>query len=222
MTLHGVRSYSHIETDEAFLAQFATLLTSVYQGAIPPKLAKVTIVDHHPGRVQTMRMVLNNFVANSPDIEVTPLGCRVPVGAAEVTTKPSVFVAMSFAKETWDTFYFGIQWPILAAGCRCIRVDHGPFYSGDILNQIMQHIGKADLVLADLSLLKPNVFLEAGYAWGLKKRTILLTPRAYLDSKQLPFDVQSQLHILYTDYIDLRNQLTILLMKFLASPQNQP
>ena len=69
---------------------------------------------------------------------------------AEVENKPRVFVAMPFAPEMEDVFYYGIQNPVRQLGYICERVDQEAF-TGDILEQVKMRIEKAEIVIADLT-----------------------------------------------------------------------
>lgn len=58
--------------------------------------------------------------------------------------------------------------------------------STDILREIMLDLDGADLVVADLTSLNPNVMYELGIRHGFCKRTIMLTQ----DRSELPFDLK--------------------------------
>lgn len=77
--------------------------------------------------------------------------------------KRRVFVAMPFSEEFENVYEFGIYPAVRDCGCICERVDETLFF-GDVLTQIRKGIETADLVIADLSDGRPNVYLEVGYA----------------------------------------------------------
>jgi len=58
---------------------------------------------------------------------------------------------------------------------------------GDILAEIVLNLDQADLVVADLTGLNPNVMYELGIRHGFTKKTILLTQ----DLAELPFDLRN-------------------------------
>ena len=58
---------------------------------------------------------------------------------------------------------------------------------GDILKDIVLCLDRADLVVADLTSLNPNVMYELGIRHGFCKKTILLTQ----DRTEIPFDIAS-------------------------------
>lgn len=57
----------------------------------------------------------------------------------------------------------------------------------NILKDIIQQIYEADVVIADLSDLNPNVFYELGIAHALNKKVIIITE----DINSVPFDLRS-------------------------------
>ncbi len=67
--------------------------------------------------------------------------------------------------------------------------------SGDINNQIIEHLLSDDLVIANLSELNPNVMYELGIRHSAKKHTITL---AEIET-QLPFDVKTARTIFYSN-----------------------
>ena len=55
-----------------------------------------------------------------------------------------------------------------------------------ILQDIVTGIGKADVIIADVTGLNPNVFYELGLCHALDKKVILITQ----DISELPFDIR--------------------------------
>ena len=62
----------------------------------------------------------------------------------------------------------------------------------------------AKVVIADLSMANPNVYLEVGYAWGRNRPTVLLVR----DVKELRFDVASYRCIVYRSIRELESLLS--------------
>jgi hypothetical protein len=110
--------------------------------------------------------------------------------------KPFVFVLMPFSADFDDVYQFGIKPACVEAGGYCERVDE-QIFEGNILERIYNQIGKADLIVADMTGRNPNVFYEVGYAHGLRKRVILLTQ----NSDDIPFDLKHYPHIVYSGSI---------------------
>ena len=67
-----------------------------------------------------------------------------------------------------------------------------------------EHIDSARVVIADLTLANPNVYLEVGYAWGRARPTILVVR----DVKELRFDVQGTRCLAYQNIRHLEELLT--------------
>jgi hypothetical protein len=110
--------------------------------------------------------------------------------------RPRAFVAMEFA-EPFDTFYREvIQQQAEAAGFEVVRIDEkaGP---GVIFQDIQREIEQAEVIIAEITPVNPNVFYELGYAHALGKPTILLARRG----AQLPFDIRSYRVVFYNDTI---------------------
>ncbi len=57
----------------------------------------------------------------------------------------------------------------------------------NIIKDIVEGINQADIILADLTGLNPNVFYELGLSHAMNKKTIIITQ----DLDELPFDVRS-------------------------------
>ncbi len=116
-------------------------------------------------------------------------------GETDQALQPLVFVAMPFgAKEDptssveidFDDIYErALRPPLVALGLEVIRADeertggfiHAPMYERLLL---------AEIVLADLTLLNPNVFYELGVRHAARPHTTVLT---FARISQLPFDV---------------------------------
>ena len=114
-----------------------------------------------------------------------------------------VFVAMPFAVEMEDVYYYGIERAVDANGFDSMRVDKSAF-TGDILGEITQGIHTAAAAVVELTGLNPNVHVELGYAWGKSIPTILLVK----EGGDLCFDVRGQKCLAYRTIKDLEVNLT--------------
>ncbi len=76
-----------------------------------------------------------------------------------------IFIAMPYAKEFNNIYYFGIKQTIEELGRKCERVDQEKF-TGDIVQRIKERIKNSKLVIADITGNNPNVFYEVGFAEG--------------------------------------------------------
>jgi len=128
--------------------------------------------------------------------------CPPRVVERPASAKRRVFVAMPYAEEFENVYEYGIYPAVRRCGLICERVDKEAF-TGDILKRIKERIESADLMIADLTGARPNVYLEVGYAWGRETRVILV-----IRDGQIPeFDAQGQRCIYYTRYRHLADEL---------------
>lgn len=85
----------------------------------------------------------------------------------------------------------------------------------DVLQNIINYIVKARIVVANLDGRNPNVFYELGIAQALNKPTILLS---YRDAP-IPFDFNNQYLIFYKNDDELRTRLSDACLKLLSSSE---
>lgn len=85
------------------------------------------------------------------------------------------------AKDDLDTVFSMIRTALARRGYTVRRAES----PGDILRDIVLDLDRADLVVADITGLNPNVMYELGIRHGFCKKTILLTQ----DLRELPFDI---------------------------------
>lgn len=123
-----------------------------------------------------------------------------PVGQK---TDPSlVFVIMAFSPDM-EPIFEGIKDAGAAVGLSVKRVKD---VQGDyrITDQIVQMIGQARFVVADLSHERPNVYFELGFARGLGKTVITIAR----EGTPIHFDVKDWTYIAYIDSRILERDLT--------------
>jgi len=209
LTLHGV-SYGLDET-EAFEAEVAGLVDAIAKGLYPSSLSKITIAEIYEPRARRLRDILGKVLPEGtiavPDkgyfarrsISTDRLISEAGINSED---KPLIFVAMPFDRKMDDIFHYGIRNAVNNAGYLCERADE-LIFTGDILSLIKRRIGKASLLIADLTTTNPNVYLEVGYAWGLGVPTVLLVQ----DAQELKFDVKGQRCIVYSGIRELEEKL---------------
>lgn len=199
MTIHGA-NYG-LDERESFLAQLGGIMDAEKADT---SIQRVTIVEQDVQRATRLAKVLSEYWPHSKtSTERRPFPAQITAGI-ESRTKPHVFVAMPFSKGMMeDTYIFGIQGPVNAAGYLCERVDMATF-TGDILERVKTRISTAALVVADLTGSNPNVYLEVGYAWGRGRPTLLLAR----EGDELKFDVRGQRCIVYESIADLEKKLS--------------
>ncbi|HZH14087.1 MAG TPA: hypothetical protein VE057_06975 [Archangium sp.] len=214
-TVHGP-NYG-LDEDEAALALAGGLVEAFTRGAGPQGLERITMVELDSRRAERLRGALERGLGKSPGVEPLPSGWGFRVkrmsqhvqappmatAGAQSLAKPHAFVAMPFAPEMEDVYHYGILGPVKGAGLLCERVDQAVF-EGAIIQRIKERIDTAKVVIADLSMANPNVYLEVGYAWGKGRPTILLVR----DLKELKFDVAAYRCLVYRNIRDLENQLS--------------
>ncbi len=107
------------------------------------------------------------------------------------------FVLMPFDPE-FNHIYSELIKPALEdAGFDARRADD-TLDQQNILRTIIHNIDVADLVVAELTTSKPNVFYELGIAHGLRKPVVLLAQ----DLDEVPFDLRSYNIVTYSTRFD--------------------
>lgn len=113
----------------------------------------------------------------------------------EKEKEKSAFVLMPF-DQVFDGVFRDLIVPVLeSVGYRVSRADSFVDQQ-NILKDIVSSIDRADLIIAELTNLNPNVFYELGIAHGLNKPTILLTQSI----EKVPFDLRSYRIIVYSTH----------------------
>ena len=82
-------------------------------------------------------------------------------------------------------------------GLRCKRADE-IFSTKPIIEDIIEHIQKARILIADLTGRNPNVFYELGFAHAIYKDVILITQNL----EDVPFDIRHYRCIVYQDSVE--------------------
>jgi hypothetical protein len=208
-TIHGP-GYG-LDEIEAFESQVAGIADAANAGEFPPTLESIVFVEMVKKRADRLSASLAKLLpagtlqiaANGVIVELTEetRDTLRSVGYSS-SSKPHVFVAMPFAPEMDDIFYYGIQGATKGAGLLCERADLSAF-TGDVMEWVKNRIATAKLVVADLSSCNPNVYLEVGYAWGCRVPTVLLAHQV----NDLKFDVKGQRCIIYTSIRHLEEML---------------
>lgn len=103
-----------------------------------------------------------------------------------------VSIMMPFTAE-FNPVYAVLQQSISAVGMRSVRADD-IWEHHTIIQDIVNIIARAKLVICDCSGKNPNVFYEAGVAHAIGKEVILLTQSEH----DIPFDLR---HIRYIKYL---------------------
>ncbi|CAN5211719.1 hypothetical protein BH10PSE6_BH10PSE6_11600 [soil metagenome] len=206
LTLHGP-GYG-LDESEAFTAELAGLREALEKEAYPRALRRITILEANVQRAERLGLLMEQLRPSvvrrtSPGRTTRSMFAdELSSAGNESNKKPHIFVAMPFAEEMDDIFYYGIQGAVKAAGYLCERADLSSF-TGDVMDWVKNRIASASLVIADLSDANPNVYLEVGYAWGCGRPTVLIVK----DTQQLKFDVRGQRCLPYRKIRDLEASL---------------
>jgi hypothetical protein len=128
------------------------------------------------------------------------------------------FIAMPYAKEFNNVYYFGIKQPIEQRGRKSERVDQDAF-TGDVVERIKHRISNSEMVIADITGNNPNVFFEVGYSEGVGKKVILIS-----QEEETPFDLKTVRKIPYDpqDILSLANSLGELLDGIIETDSGVP
>jgi hypothetical protein len=210
---------------EALRYQLLGFTDAILEGTIPTALERITIVEIDPKRVERLQQALDwdfkdgrrsesewGYIMKRPDSKLILSNTKKPKGKSRVIQpdiKPHAFVVMSDTPDSDDLFYYGIQGAVHAAGLLCERLD-GNNITDDTLAQIKERIETAAVVIAEVSVHTPAVYLQVGYAWGKERPTILLAK----EGEAPPFDVRC---IFYNRIKELELGLAAQLKKHLSS-----
>ena len=210
LTVHGVGF--GLDENESFEAELAGVIEAITQNEYPEDLEEITFVERDKSRSVRLALVLEKLIptgrldrTNRGPLDGLDMPAKQTLRSAGYASasKPRVFVAMPFAEEMSDTFHYGIQGAVNAAGLLAERADLESF-TGDVLEWVRNRISNSKLVIADLTSSNPNVYLEVGYAWGKGVPTVLIAK----SSAELKFDVRGQRCIVYSSIKDLEGKLT--------------
>lgn len=157
-------------------------------------LQRIVFVERNARRFDVLQRALHGVELVMPTTTGAARDGASPVKPIrfEPGRKKSVFVAMPFSEEFEDIYQFGIYAAVRRAGYVCEKVDESVF-TGNIVDRITGGIQHAEFVVADLSLERPNVYLEVGFAWGLKRPVILVAR----EGQHLHFDLSHHKCIFY-------------------------
>jgi hypothetical protein len=210
MTLHGV-GFGLDET-EAFESEVAGVIEALDHGRHSRELKRVTFVEQSPSRAARMRSVLATLL-RPDEIKSEPDGPsasnderlprRIDTVGYDSAARPHAFVAMPFSAPFDDVLYFGISPSIRGAGLLCERIDQ-IYFTGDIIGHLKERIASAAIVVADMTDASPNVYLEVGYAWGVKVPCLLVCNRR----TDLKFDPQGERCLYYSSIKELAESLS--------------
>ncbi len=199
-TVHGA-GYG-LDFEEAF----RWLMIGFQQGLTThpvPGLQRLVFVERNARRYEILKSMAADTELVMPAVTSSPSIETPTAPPLEPQRKKSVFVAMPFTDEFEDVYQFGIYSAVKECGYICEKVNESVF-TGPIMEQITDGIRNCSFVVADLTLERPNVYLEVGFAWGQKKPVILVAR----EGQRLHFDVSGYKCIFYKNIGGLAKSLT--------------
>jgi hypothetical protein len=113
--------------------------------------------------------------------------------------KKTCFVIMPFSetvtctKNRWTSIYENMIKPAVTGSKLGFTCERSSPRTGNLIKDILNKLDVADVVIADLTDMNPNVFYELGVRHTLRNRTILITQ----DMKHVPSDLQSYWVVVY-------------------------
>jgi len=189
-TVHGA-GYG-LDIEEAL----RSMILGFQQGLTTHPLAtleQIVFVERNARRYEVLHNALADVELVLPPLPPAREAAGAPTLArVESERKPSVFVAMPFSDEFEDVYQFGIYAAVRRCGYVCEKVDESAFV-GNIVERITEGIRSAEFVIADMSDERPNVYLEVGFAWGLKRPVILVAR----EGQRLHFDLSHHKCLFY-------------------------
>ena len=99
---------------------------------------------------------------------------------------------MPFSAE-FNSVYSALQYATTSVGFSCVRADD-IWEHHAIIQDVVNIIARAKVVICDCSGKKPNVFYEAGIAHAIGKEVILIAQ----SEQDIPFDLR---HLRYIRYL---------------------
>jgi hypothetical protein len=163
-------------------------------GNLPAELRDRAFVEDHNATTE--------FV-NELRVLSSTLSARSVIERSLRPTVNQLFVIMKFGDAELESAYEGVIVPVgNEFGFKVVRINEIQD-SGNISQQILEHIAQSRLILADLSGERPNCYYEAGFAHALGKDMVFAAHQKY----QIHFDLAGYRFIRWHTEADYRHQL---------------
>lgn len=153
-------------------------------------LRKAELVKEHDDKIRLIDVGAS--AVEDQDKTIQKLAKKV-----DIVSGDSCFVMMPFADPIGGYYNLVYKPAIEKTGLRPIRADADIFGSGKIMDQILEGMTAAKVLVAELTDRNPNVFYELGIAHALKKPVVLVSAT----EKDVPFDLQ-HIRVIYYDVKD--------------------
>lgn len=139
--------------------------------------------------------------------------------------KKKCFVIMPISKtkscttSEWTMIFKEMIKPAVAGSKLGFTCERSKQRTGNLIRDILNELNRADVVIADLTDMNPNVFYELGVRHTLRNRTILIAQ----DMKYVPSDLQSYWVITYKKGLsglqDFKNGIKDTLKEMMNNPE---
>ena len=150
----------------------------------------------------------------SLELTITPAGWEFLDEADKVGILTNqVFVAMSFAIEMNSAWKLGIEPAIRGAKFQPYRVDVEP-HLDRIDNKIIAEIKNSRFLVADVTMQRPGVYFEAGFAIGLGIPVFWCVRDD--DKNNVHFDTRQYNHIVWKTEQELSEQLQMFILAIIG------
>jgi ActR/RegA family two-component response regulator len=137
----------------------------------------------------------------------------------------SCFVIMPFSKtktcraEEWTEIYENIIKPAVEGSGFDYRCRRSDALAGNIIEDVLDHLNRAELVIADLTDRNPNVFYELGVRHALRRGTVLITQRiAHVPFDLRPYAIQEYRWRTEPERIEFNRRMRAVLEELEVSP----
>ena len=134
------------------------------------------------------------------------------------------FVIMPFSKtescsqQIWTKIYEEMVKPAVTGSKLSFTCERAKPRTGNLIRDILNKLNSADVVIADLTDMNPNVFYELGVRHTLRNRTVLITQ----DMQHVPSDLQSYWVVVYkrgqVGRADFKQNIRKILREMITAP----
>jgi len=120
--------------------------------------------------------------------------------------------------EEWTNIFENVHKPAIIGSRLSYKCERSIIRTGALIKNILMQLNQADVVLADLTDMNPNVFYELGVRHTLKNRTILVSQKM----DDVPSDLKPYGVITYNTTPNGVNKYKKEISKILKDIRNNP
>ena len=139
--------------------------------------------------------------------------------------KKKCFVIMPISKtksctaDEWTSIFDEMIKPAVTGSRLGFTCERSKPRTGNLIKDILNELNRADVVIADLTDMNPNVFYELGVRHTLRNRTILIAQ----DKRYVPSDLRSYWVLVYDKHLpglqDFKNKIRDILREMIKNPE---